>query len=258
MEHVGKIATAWTHYAAVADAARASGQKDREDFAAARAEALRPRLPRLVVEVSAEAREVEGLVVERDEVLLGEAQWGVAVPVDPGTHGVSAKGRGKKRWQFSVSATEGGTVTVTVPALEAEVVPDTRPHRESASRNARDMPAPRDDGTSQRIAGVAIGVAGLVGIGIGSVFGVRAVVKLNESNADGHCDAANTCDATGMGLREEMATAGIISNVAFIAGAAALGAGALVFFTAPAGPDGGSGRAGIALGMNRVNLVGRW
>jgi hypothetical protein len=55
-----------------------------------------------------------------------------------------------------------------------------------------------------------------------------------------------------------MRTAATISTIGFVAGAAALGAGAIVFFTASPGDDAGHATAAVAVGADRVWLVGRW
>jgi hypothetical protein len=54
-----------------------------------------------------------------------------------------------------------------------------------------------------------------------------------------------------------MRTAATISTIGFVAGAAALGAGAIVFFTAGRGDTTGA-KAGVALGASGVRFVGRW
>ncbi len=39
---------------------------------------------------------LEGLQVKRDGVLIEKTLWGIAVPVDPGEHAISATAPGKK------------------------------------------------------------------------------------------------------------------------------------------------------------------
>jgi hypothetical protein len=51
--------------------------------------ALERRLPRLTITVTADAQAASGLEVRRDGMLVGPAQWGQAIPVDPGSHTVA-------------------------------------------------------------------------------------------------------------------------------------------------------------------------
>src|SRR5262249_11798929 len=126
-EHIGKIASAWTYYVEVIDAARAAGMKDREAYAREHAEALLPKLSRLTIHVSTEARGMAGLAVMRDGIVISQGLWGTAVPVDPGAHVVSASAEKKAPWVSRVEVKEPGqTVTVEVPALQDQP-PDKAP-----------------------------------------------------------------------------------------------------------------------------------
>ncbi len=55
-EHTGQIATAWIYYDEVANLALAAGQTSRGTFARDRADALKPRVPQLTIEVPAEMK----------------------------------------------------------------------------------------------------------------------------------------------------------------------------------------------------------
>jgi len=72
-----------------------------------------------------------------------------------------------------------------------------------------------------------------VGVALGAVFGLGAKSKLNQSNQDGHCDAKDTCDPTGLSLRSDASNAATLSTVMFAVGGVAIAAGAVLYFTAP-------------------------
>jgi hypothetical protein len=241
-EHVGKLASAWTYYNEAAGAAQAAGQRDRAEFAQKRAEALKPRLIRLVVDVPEPLRALPELRVTRDGVLLGAPLWGTAVPVDPGRHELSASAAGKQRWQHTLDASEEGkTITVTVPALAdppkpvAPIAPvTTTPPRLPPPPKApvKETPPPSFFSGTQRMAGLVAGGAGVVSLGIGSAFGAIAMSKQAESN-DGPCDADNFCNAAGKELRRQAISAATVSTATFVVGSVALAGGAVLFFTAP-------------------------
>jgi hypothetical protein len=281
LEHVGKLASAWSYYLEVADSARASGQQERASYARGRAEGLKPRLPSLVVSVSPDARVLAGLEVKRNGISLGEAQWGTAIPVDLGEHVVSAAATGKERWETRVVVSEEAkTVTVDVPLLkEVEAAPlvPTQAPVEPALPVTRPPPAPLPPrGSAQRIEGIAVGAAGVVGLGLGAIFGLQAISKQSESD-EGHCDAAGYCDDIGLGLRQDAISAATISTVGFIAGGLAVVGGAALYLTAA--PSSGepapasqasrarsttspgaasSARVQIVLGLGGVSLFARF
>jgi hypothetical protein len=66
---------------------------------------------------------------------------------------------------------------------------------------------------------------------LGSVFGASAQSKNTDAN-NGHCHG-NTCDATGVTLRQDAVHAGNLSTIMFVAGGVALAGGAVLWFTAP-------------------------
>ncbi|HET9959649.1 MAG TPA: hypothetical protein VFQ61_34390, partial [Polyangiaceae bacterium] len=101
-ERQGRTATAWATWLEAAAAAHTAGQSEREAHARKRAEGLKPRLVTLTLEVP-EASRISGLEVSRDGVALGAAMWGVAVPVDPGAHTLTAKASGREPWTQTVS-----------------------------------------------------------------------------------------------------------------------------------------------------------
>ena len=95
-EAAGRFASAYTLFLEVAEAARARDQAQRMEVAVARAHAVEPKVSRLVIEVDPQQR--AALTLHRDGSVVDPAQWGLAVPVDPGTHQVQAGGPGLVPW----------------------------------------------------------------------------------------------------------------------------------------------------------------
>jgi serine/threonine-protein kinase len=89
---------------------------------------------------------------------------------------------------------------------------------------------------TRRWIGIGIGGAGVVGIGVGALFGAIALSKLSQSN-DGPCGADNHCTPAGLELRHESGTAATGSTIGFVAGAAALAGGIAIYLTAPGGGE---------------------
>jgi hypothetical protein len=190
-EHIGRTASAWAHFIGAASAAKAAGQPAREKAARDRAAALEPKLAHMAIVVPDAAR-VSGLEVKRDEETVGAAQWGQAVPVDPGQHAVVATAPGKRAYRAVLDVGEASTTKVLIPSLEdapADAAPPAAkppPVDNDANRGAgkTDDGAHTAGGTSPTLGWVLVG-AGVVALGGGAAFWV---LRGNEvTKLDGEC-----------------------------------------------------------------------
>ncbi len=238
-EHLGKIATAWAELIDVAAEAKQHGQRDREAAARKRADTLAPRLPHVVLE-GTPPRDAE---VRRDATVVGPAEIGASIPVDPGTHKITVRAPGHVPWELTVVASESGTVRVKLPpslqaspgaAVPAAAAPIPASTAFAPTQPTEQPAADAGHGHVQRDVGIAIAGAGLVSLGVGTYSGIRSIDKRNE--ARGHCNGS-VCDADGVSLRGDAISAGNVSTVTFIAGAAALVGGGVLFFTSPSSQE---------------------
>lgn len=231
-EKNGQLASAWATFKEAAAAARQSGHGEWETAARDRAANLEPTLSRLTIVVPPEA-DVPGLVVERDGHAVDRAEWGVSIPVDSGVHPIEATAPKKQKWSTTVSVgPNGAQASVTVPALGVEQSDGATP---AASGAVATTPPPADAGehtgsTQRLLGGVAAGV-GVVGIGVGSIFGLMA--KSTHDDALKHCTADRRCDREGIDLGDKASSQATVSTVMFVAGGVLLAGGAALYFTAP-------------------------
>lgn len=114
-ESEGKIATAYVEYTEALAGATRDKRRDREVFARTHISAIEAQVPRLTVVVRPEAV-IDGLEIAFDGTPLPRAAWGVATPVDPGAHTVSASAPGRTRWTATLSLLAGEKKSVEVPA----------------------------------------------------------------------------------------------------------------------------------------------
>ncbi len=179
----------------------------------------------------------EGLKVTRDGEALGPSDLGLAIPVDPGSHVITATATSFNKWEKTVDVQgEGATVTVTIgPLVKTESENKPPPVTDDG-----------DPGFAMHVGGIVVGAAGLVSIGIGSVMGLIASGKLSDSNTNGHCDPADTCDAIGLQLRSEAKDAALLSTILFVAGGVAVVGGITLFFLAPKKKHAGATFAHVA------------
>jgi hypothetical protein len=219
-EKDGKPASAWVRFREAAARAAAAGKKDIEAHALDRAKALAPQLSTLTIVVPP-ASDVTGLVLRRDGTVIERGAWGTPLPVDPGTYGIDASAAHRVTWATRVAVKSGADrVTVVVPVLDED-----KTARAPAPAGGEGWPA-------GKTVGLALGIGGVIGVGLGSFFGLRAA-SLND-DAKSHCPESPRClDAEGPALTKDAQGAATISTVALIAGAALLVSGAVLWFTAP-------------------------
>lgn len=219
-ERLGRTASAYSQYQQAA-AAAAAAKDARRSTAEERVAAVAPLLARLSVTLAPGAA---GVVVRRNGEVVASDKLGSAEPVDPGSYTFEATAPGKKAWTKAVEAKPSALTAVEVPALEAIVI--------AAPKVAAPIP---DSGASpRRTIGLALGGVGLVGVGVGVAFGVKALSNLAASKANGHCDAESFCDDEGYRLRNAARDAGTISTLTLALGATAAVAGVVLWLTAPA------------------------
>jgi hypothetical protein len=228
-EREGKLASAWAEYNDVLTLAQRDGREDRVAYAKERIAAVEPRLSRLKIELSP-GSDVSTLEVKLDGNVVGRPTLGVAIPVDPGTHRVAASASGKRAWETSIDIPTGPVeIVVALPALTDAPAEPLAPATPGASSRPGSDRSPASN--TQRILAYGLGGLGLVGVGIGTVFGLKAISKNDESNERG-C-VGNECSASAGALREDAQSAGTLSTVAFAVGGAALAGGVVLFLTAP-------------------------
>lgn len=261
-ETTGRTASAWTTYRDAAAAANVAGNTKRERGARERANALAPKVSKLQVDVPHEAR-LPGLAVTRDGIEVGAAQWGAPIPTDEGVHEVVATAPGYVEWRSKVELASGGaSVSVQVPKLVAasgsEIPPVAAvgtepPPKAPAAEASQTGPnaSERKSGLgAQRIAAIAVGGVGVAGLVVGTVFGVKALSKKDE--ADETCDGNACRSEAGVTAGNDAQTAGNVSTVAMIVGAAFVAGGAVLWLTAP------QGKTEVGLGPSGVVLRGKF
>jgi hypothetical protein len=259
-EHVGRTASAWSSFLDLAAAARRNGgpkAEEREKVAKDRANALQPKLTQLVIDVPAAVR-VSGLVVKRDGEAVHDGQWGSPIPVDPGNHTLEASAPGKQTWTKTQDVEGvGQTVTVHVDALTDAPVAPPPPAGATPTGPAPATPETTPASSSPlKTVGLIVGGVGIVGLGLGTVFGVIALSKNSAANS-GHCGGslggANQCDSTGVSDRSDAVSAGNISTIGFVAGGVLLAGGAALWLLAPSS----SVQAAPAVGTNGGGVLVR-
>lgn len=172
-ERLGRLVAALGDYELAASDAQAEKADQVGQEVDARLEALKARVPRVVVQRGEGA---DSATISLDGVSLGDSVLNVPMPADPGPHVVEAKALGFLPFKQSFRVAEQQTATILVK-LEAEPVTN----KPQPGANAQ------GSGQSLRTAGFVVG-----GVGIASLIGSGAMFYLRHNainDLDGQCGA---------------------------------------------------------------------
>lgn len=245
-EKTGRAASAWAMFREASSRAEAEGQFERAKQGTQRAKLLEGGLSRLTVEVASQ-NDMEGFEVLLNGKRVEPTLLGLPMPIDTGTHSLEARAPGFVAWSTRVSIS--GTAVqalIDVPSLEREpevaaAPPPPPPAAESTS--PPEGPPPHDSlppqelgsGRVQPWLGLGLMGAGVVGVGVGTVFGLQAM-GLDE-DADDICPRSEECNVqAGLDKTEEAQDKALIANIGYGAGGALIIAGAILYFTADDAP----------------------
>lgn len=243
-EQLGLTASAYRAFEEAKALSVSSGKSDRASVAEVRMRKLAKVLRRLSVSLPAERP--QNLAIRVDGEPLAISGETTELIVDPGTHELLASAPGYVESRVSVVAPEPGLTTgVSVPPL-------------TPLSSLTSAPNDGSDGTSRfssrEIAAMITGGIGVVGVVVGSVFGLSSRAKHEES--DRYC-SGNVCrDQRGVELMNEARSAGNASTVGFVVGGVALGTAATLWFLQLPG-DGGAATQ-VGLGPGAVQVRGVW
>ena len=233
----GRIATAAVHYddylatfGQLSDTEQ-KAERDNEETASARREALEKRIPKVVLKVPRDAPGTTRVLRKPlEEGPLVQVAIGVPLLIDPGEHVLTTEipGRVSVFTKFTLREGENRIVEVQIPPEGKDGTP---------TKSAKPLqPVPSlvpalDPGISgRRVAAYTLGGIGAVGILGGVVTGV--ITWAQKEPIATNC-RGKICNATGEGAKDTAAITGITSTVLFPVGLAALGTGVILYFTEP-------------------------
>jgi hypothetical protein len=221
-EHLGLLANAWEHWREAID--QLAPEDPRLPVIKERATSLEKRLAHLTIKLVASApRDTR---VTRDDVEIGDASRGIALPVNSGEHVIVVTSEGRNR-KFTIAVPEGESREIVV---EPEPAPPAPPVVLLPPVITHEAPLP-ESASSTRMLGFALVGVGATGIVIGSVTGILAIGK--KSVVSDNCDASKACNQTGYDAAGAGRTLSAVSTVAVVAGLAGLAAGTFFILTSP-------------------------
>jgi hypothetical protein len=242
-------------------------------------EEVNAAIPTIIFEPkNAAGRDVGAVKVTMDGEVIAERLQGVALSIDPGNHTFVFETAGQPAVQEQLLIQEGdkdrrervvfglpGAVGTTAPTGPVGTpaattgpagAPATTGSAAPSLSSTPDVPSPSSPSGlgTQKILAIVAGGVGVVGVGIGAIFGLQALSKKN--------DAQNVCpnvcsDQQGADRWSDAKSTATVSTIAFIAGAVALGGAAALWFTAK--PESASAPSTqLGLGLGTIQLKGTW
>jgi hypothetical protein len=215
-----------------------------------RAAALEPRLAVVRVVMPAVVMDVPGLEVRMDGSIVDKFYYGdgSAVAVYPGRHRLTVTAPSKAPWTLTFEASQDNPVTasprledtfsgspVVSPAVVPQVITAPPPAPLAPAEPLPPAPGEHRAGTTRRTVGLVLGGVGVTGLIAGIVTG--AIVFGEKGTLDGLCNNNYPqCGSNAAATRSDYSTArslGVVSDVGFIAGGAALVTGAVLYLSGP-------------------------
>ncbi len=233
LERDGRLASAYGKWSDAVELASRKGD-DRAAFAREKREALRPKLSNVIVRVAGKGTNLD---VYKGNTKLTEGAFGSSLPTDPGTTFVQVVRGDAVLWERTVTLKEAETTTVDVDLTEIEKAnPAPVKKRVEVKEGGVKGDAPQTFWSGQRVAGLAVGLAGVAGAGVGFTLGGLALGKMSDVEAN--CTAPDEtgqrlCTKAGQEAAATTSTFATASTATLIASGIVFAVGLTVFITAP-------------------------
>jgi hypothetical protein len=227
-EEWGKLATAYTWYRDAEKMAKDTSDK-RGDKITKLIEELDVDVPRLTIKLP-DGTDMESAAVKLDGKPIAASVFGKEQRVDPGPHVIEYDVGDDTRTK-NVPLERGGSreVTLDIPKGIAKKKPKPK---EIVVENPPVTP-PASPGRTRRIAGIAVGGAGVVAIGVASYLTLDARSTYKDALA-AHCmGATNMCSDEGVQITNDARGRANIATVIGLVGVAAVAGGVYLYISAP-------------------------
>jgi hypothetical protein len=190
-EKVGKTQSAWTEFRNAETMARAKGDK-RADIAAARAQALEPKLNRVTLAIPLAAGQVVPLVAV-DGTAVPPEQLNSALAMDPGDHQVQIIAPGHPTRVLPVHV-DPSVLSIVVPLAEPEAAVAAPAGEGAGAVPLAAAASTGDPGATKRWIGLGLIAAGVGAAGVGTWLLTSKVTDMTPEGmpCDSHLRSGST------------------------------------------------------------------
>jgi hypothetical protein len=251
-EKSGRTASAWATYLNAAASYKATNRPEWELRARDHAHSLESTLSRLTIVLSREAP--PSVRLSRDGTSVVDSTIGVAIPVDPGTHVVTANVDGRPEWKKSVTISPGASAAIEIPGAWGGGG-GGRPAPVAAPPEADASPETSAPSSGRRTIALIVGGVGVAALGLGAVSGFSAINKNSTSEKD--CPTSGICRSqAALDANDSARKWATVSTVSFIAAGVLLATSITLFVTAT--PASARTRAALRLVPGGGAVGGAW
>ena len=185
-EKLGQLVAALADYTAAEQAAHQENSVDVTKAVAGPLRALRARVPTLTIDVPTAA----GAEVLLDGRAIPAGLYGIAMPVELGTHRIEAHAQGKRPFSTDVTLKDGDRQATAIQWIDLPPVTPMGPGAGSETPHRNDETKPGSGGGLKVGAIVAtVSAAALVGFGVGAFF----VADGADANLKAQCPTVVDC-----------------------------------------------------------------
>ena len=225
-EEWGQLARAYTWYEKALTTA-AEAKDDREPKIKELLEELDTNVPRLTIKVPEGADLAIVATLTLDGRPVDQATLGQENRVDPGPHVIEFTVDGKKKKKMA-PVERGGSSEITVDIPKGKPRGPDEPDEKPVV-----PPPPGDPGRGRKIAGIVIGSAGIVAIGVAGGLTLQARGKYLDA-IDMHCGGSSSmCTQEGLDITHDARSRANAMTVVTLVGLAAVAGGVILYVTAP-------------------------
>jgi len=236
-EKQGKFASAWSTFKEALVVAQRDGRSERVAYAKKHLAVVEPKLSKITIQVADGANE-PGLAITLDDIELGDAAWGVGIPVDPGTHRVVATAPNKLRFERGIEISSA-SATIEVPKLAAAPQVKAAPRLIDTDTEKKPVADENGGGSGRHTAGYVIGGVGVVALGVGGYFGLSAISKWSDRKDD----CVGGCTSAAKSAGDDAKSAAIVSDIGIGLGLVAVGVGTYLVLSSKSAPEPSAARA---------------
>jgi len=225
-----------------------------------RVDEVNGQIPTIVFEVrDASGSYLSGVKVTMDGGVLSERVEGTALSVDPGEHTFTFEAANLAPVTEKFTIPEGQKERREVITFGVRTTPPSSPLAQPAIAPPVQNPLVTDvhgeDHQSlgtQKVLAIVAGGVGVVGLGIGTAFGVAAISQ--KSDAQRACPGDSVCPTQDAANKWNSAeSSGNVSTVGFVVGSLGIVGAAVLWFTAPS-----SASMQVGLGPGILQVRGTW
>jgi hypothetical protein len=199
--------------------------------------------------------DLSAVKVTIDGEVLAERLEGSAISIDPGEHTFvfETAGQSPVTKQFVIQEAQKDRREAIRFVTPATPLVSPQPAQPLASRSPAFLPpGETSQGLgAQKIFGIVAAGVGVVGLALGSAFGVMAMS--DKSDAQSVCPRDPCGTQNGVSKWSDAGSAGNVSTALFVVGGIGLAAGAVLWFSAPS-----SGSTHVGFGPGGARVKGTW